>query len=296
MQPNLHSRTAFHGLEPQLAPSTRVTVGELIAAFRQRKVHEVTGAPWSQEELALASGTNQAHISRIESNRKHPQYSTLVRLCDALDLPSVKRSYLLALAGYHVEPSLPAEDDAARVVAELAPVVDGYTYPSLVMDVGERIWYVNSLVAEMWGPCLGGSTQAECLASARGRRSLQFLFELRTREWQQYLLRSEPVMDRHAALFWRAYHRHSQDSDMNKALTSLKTSREFLVRWQEMEEGKGKVTLLEHDSLPLKHPRFGSLRFTIWRTTLAADERFIVSHFPPADEATSRAVQQVLHR
>jgi len=53
-----------------------------------------------------------------------------------------------------------------------------------------------------------------------------------------------------------------------------------------MEEGKRKVTLLEHDSLALKHPRLGKLRFTIWRTTFAADERFMLSHFPPAMRAT----------
>jgi len=79
---------------------------------------------------------------------------------------------------------------------------------------------VNPLVAEMWGPCLGGATQAECVASVRGRRSLQFLFDFRAQEWKEYLLQSAPVMDRHAALFWRAYHLHSQESEMNEALAS----------------------------------------------------------------------------
>jgi transcriptional regulator with XRE-family HTH domain len=294
MQLNPESCGASH--PPRLAPFARTTVGELIAAFRQRKIHDATGAPWSQEELALASGTNQAHISRIESNRKHPQYSTLVRLCEALELPPVKRSYLLALAGYPVEPGLPTTDDVGRVLADLVPVIDCYLYPSLVMDVGERIWHVNPLVVEMWGACLGGTTRSECLASVRGKRSVQFLFNFRAQEWHNRLLQPGQVMDRHAALFWRAYHLHSQDPEMNQALASLKRNPEFLQRWQEMEEGKSKIVLLEHDSLALKHPRFGKLRFTIWRTTFAADERFIVSHFPPADEVTFRAVRKAMRR
>ncbi len=83
---------------------------------------------------------------------------------------------------------------------------------------------------------------------------------------------------------------------MNEALASLKRNPDFLERWVEMEEGKRKVILLEHDSLALRHPRFGRLHFTIWRTTLAADERFIVSHFPPADEVTLRVVRKALRR
>ena len=61
---------------------------------------------------------------------------------------------------------------------------------------------------------------------------------------------------------------------MNQALTALKTNPEFLQRWQDLEEGKVKILLLEHDWLPINHPRLGQLLFMIWRTTLAADERF----------------------
>ncbi len=81
---------------------------------------------------------------------------------------------------------------------------------------------------------------------------------------------------------------------MNQALAALKRNPEFLQRWQDLEEGKVKILLVEHDWLPIQHPRLGQLLFMIWRTTLAADERFIVAHFPPADEATHRAIKQSL--
>ena len=282
---------------PQSVPS-QPTVGEIIAAYRQRQVREFTGEPWSQEDLALAGGTNQAHISRIENNRKHPQYSTLLRLCEALDMPAAKRCYLLALAGYRVEPALPDKAAVDTVLSELAPVIDRYPYPALLMDVGERIWYVNALLSEMWGPCLGGgSTHSKCLLSVRGKRSVQFLFDSTFMPvWMSRLQDPRPVMDRHAFLFWRAYHLHSQEAGMNVALETLKSNHEFLRRWQDLEDGKMKADFVEHDSLPLNHPRFSKIVFAIWRTTVATDERFIVAHFPPADEAAQLAIGCLLRR
>jgi len=156
-----------------------VTVGETIAAYRRRRIRQRTGEPWSQEELALACHTNQAHISRIESNRKHPQYSTLVRLCEALDLPAPKRSYLLALAGYPVQPTLPGRAEVEEITSEIVPILQRYPYPALLMDGGERVWYVNPLLAQMWGAGLGGSDHAECMKSVRGRRTLEFVFDPR---------------------------------------------------------------------------------------------------------------------
>ncbi|HYI96954.1 MAG TPA: helix-turn-helix transcriptional regulator [Bryobacteraceae bacterium] len=278
--------------KPGTAPAT---VGETIAAYRRRRIRQRTGEPWSQEELALACETNQAHISRIESNRKHPQYSTLVRLCEALDLPAPKRSYLLALAGYPVYPTLPGPADVERLTSEIVPVLQRYSYPALLMDVGERVWYVNPLLAQMWGEALGGSDHGECMHSIRGRRTLEFVFDPRFMPvWKGLVQNLERVMDRCVSLFWRAYHLHPQEADMDQVLVTLKCVPEFLQRWQDLEEGKENLLLVEHDWLPIRHPRFGNLRFMIWRTTLATDERFILAHFPPADKQTRQAIKQAI--
>jgi hypothetical protein len=101
-------------------------------------------------------------------------------------------------------------------------------------------------------------------------------------------------MDRHVSLFWRAYHLHPREADMEQTLATLKSEPEFLKRWEELEQGKDHLVLVEHDSLHLRHPSLGPLEFMIWRTTLAADERFIVAHFPAADEATHRAISNLL--
>ncbi len=296
----LSGKNVSNKLEPKLISQTgpsNLTVGETIAALRRRLVRKCTGQPWSQEELALASDTNQAHISRIESNRKHPQYSTLVRLCEALDLPAAKRSYVLALAGYPVQPTLPQRAEVDALLPEVVPVLESYPYPALLMDTGERVWYVNPLVARVWGAALGGSEHRACMKSVQGRRTLEFVFDSRFQPvWRSLVADLDRVMDRHVSLFWRAYHFHPQEADMNQVLAVLKQSPEFLRRWQDLEEGKVKILLVEHDWLPIRHPSQGELRFMIWRTTLAADERFIVAHFPPANEAAHRAISHFLGR
>jgi transcriptional regulator with XRE-family HTH domain len=235
------------GLEPNADFQTGrsdATVGETIAAFRRRRVRKCTGQPWSQEELALASDTNQAHISRIESNRKHPQYSTLVRLCEALNLPAAKRSYVLALAGYPVQPTLPKREEIEALLPEVVPVLESYPYPALLMDTGERVWYVNPLVARVWGIGLGGSEHKLCMKSVHGRRTLEFVFDPRYQPvWQALVPDLDRVMDRHVSLFWRAYHFHPHEADMNQVLKVLKQNPEFLRRWQDLEEGKVKILL-----------------------------------------------------
>jgi len=250
--------------------------------------------PWSQIELAFASGTDQAHISRIESNRKHPQYSTLVRICAALELRPAERQYLFALAGYPTTPPLPNEDEVRAMVFRFTPLINRLPYPALFMDEGERVWYLNGLVAACWGACFGSDRHGECLSLIRGRRNVQFLFHPRHfATWRGYFPKLHQVMDRHVGLFWRAYRLRPLDCDMNETLGALLRHEEFRRRWQALEAGRMNLLLVEHDRLEVSHPHLGMLIFYIWRTKSVADERFIVAHFTPADEATARTIRRL---
>ena len=130
---------------------SHITLGGVIRAYRLRRRSQ-TGQPFSQEELAFASGTDQAHISRIESDQKHPQYSTLCRICDALELSLVEREYLLGLAGYEISPPLPDEKTIEAVVSKLAPLIETYPYPAEIMDESERVWHLNDMGTMVWAP------------------------------------------------------------------------------------------------------------------------------------------------
>ncbi|MCW5980092.1 MAG: helix-turn-helix domain-containing protein [Bryobacteraceae bacterium] len=270
------------------------TVGEAISAYRRRMLQPGSRGPWSQTDLACASGTDQAHISRIESNQKHPQYPTLARICEALDLPPATRHYLFALAGFPTTPPLPNEEAVREELIQFTPLISTLPYPALLMDEGERVWHLNVLLATCWGACFGSDSHRECLSSIRGKRNVQFLFHPKHfPTWRVYFPKLHQVMDRHVGLFWRAYQLRPCDPDMNEALGMLQSHEEFRRRWRALEAGKMNLLLVEHDLLQVAHPRLGSLLFAIWRTKTAADERFILAHFTPVDEATARALSRL---
>jgi DNA-binding XRE family transcriptional regulator len=51
-------------------------------------------APWTQYQLAKASGVSEAAISQIESKGRHPQEATAIRLASALGAPQLLPTHL----------------------------------------------------------------------------------------------------------------------------------------------------------------------------------------------------------
>ena len=160
------------------APRTE-TVGEIIARFRKRLRRPETGSPWSQEDLALAIETDQAHISRIESNQKHPSFSTLAHILDALKLSRTERSYLLARAGYTDHSLPPQAEEVSCVLAKMVPILESFPYPTTLIDDTERIWHFNSVGVGLWGPSFGIEDQERYLEFTRGKRFLQLVLDPR---------------------------------------------------------------------------------------------------------------------
>jgi transcriptional regulator with XRE-family HTH domain len=160
---------------PSHGGTSGATLGETIAAYRLSQ--SPNGKQWSQEELAFACGTHQAHLSLIENNQKHPQLWTLVRICDALGLRQDDRSKLLALAGYHVAPPLPDEAAARSVLSKLVPILESYPYPTILMDEGEVTWHYNSIGTVIFGPLYGFNDLERFRSSTRGTRTFELLFD-----------------------------------------------------------------------------------------------------------------------
>jgi transcriptional regulator with XRE-family HTH domain len=273
-------------------------LGEVIASYRRRRRQPQRNAPWSQEELAFASGTDQAHVSRIESNRQHPEYSTLARICDALDLSQIERAYVLALAGYQIAAPLPDERDVDAVVAKLGPVLEGYPYPASLMDEGERIWHQNRLAVRLFGPLFGASDLAGWAAVARGQRTVEAIFDPdRYAEalprWRAVYEDLDYMLTRNVALFWRACHVRLNDQELNRTVARLMRNPDFRRRWERVESGESDLLFIDHALYGIRHPQFGCLRMNSWRTRTAIDERFIVTHFSPVDAATSHLLQRL---
>lgn len=280
---------------PETGTHTRArndTVGEAIARFRRATHHSNTRSPWSQEELAFAIGTDQAHISRIESNQKHPHYPTLARICEALRLSRGERMYLFALAGYPEGARLPNQQEVGRVLTQMVPLLESYPYPTTLMDEVERLWHFNKVAVALWGPSFGISEQEDFLALARGKRYLELVLDPRIyATWKTYWDDVDGILDRLIATFWRAHHAHAVDREVISAFENLIRRPEFRQRWEAIERGEAQVLFVEYGHYLFHHPKLGPISYNSWRTHPVLDERFVVTHCTPIDSASARAFE-----
>lgn len=70
----------------------------VLAEFGARVQHARVARGWSQSDLADKTGLAQVQISRVETGAREIRLTTLLRLIDALDVPSAQ-----LLDGLHVQ-------------------------------------------------------------------------------------------------------------------------------------------------------------------------------------------------
>jgi len=91
----------------------------------------------SQLELSLKSGLSQRHISFLETGRSAPTRTSLLTLCDALDVPLRERNALLQAAGFSAAFAEQSLDDADMALFRraLQATLDFHEpFPALVLD------------------------------------------------------------------------------------------------------------------------------------------------------------------
>jgi transcriptional regulator with XRE-family HTH domain len=280
------------------APLPTGSLGQIIAFYRRRQHRPRRDHPLSQLDLAVASGTDQAHISRIESDRHHPEHATLVRICDALRLSPDERGHLLALAGYPTTLPLPDEQEVASALSKLAPLVDACPYPAILIDQGLRIWHLNAFVAELWGECYGATDQADCLRRVRGHRTVEMIFDLDYFDhlfprWIAYHEDAEPLLMRKLTLFRRVCNLYPYEPGVRRLVERLKKNPQFLWRWERIERGENELLFIDHVTHTMRNPRWGRIQVDCWQSRAALDERLILCHFSPADDPTARILQRL---
>jgi hypothetical protein len=81
---------------PRDESATGSSLGDLITKYRLRQRHQDDRGHSETWRLpARLTSAYQPH----ENNLYHPQYATLVRICDALALSQTERAYLLPVLG-----------------------------------------------------------------------------------------------------------------------------------------------------------------------------------------------------
>jgi transcriptional regulator with XRE-family HTH domain len=115
---------------PRSTPAARMTIGELLRDWRQRR-------RLSQLELALEAEISTRHLSFVETGRARPSRALLMQLAEVLQVPLRERNALLVSAGFApVFSECPLDDPrlaAARAAVQL--VLDGHEpFPALALD------------------------------------------------------------------------------------------------------------------------------------------------------------------
>jgi len=277
---------------PLLPGPVQNSLGFELARLRRQRTGP-TGAVLSQEELAFCSGTDQAHVSRIENGRRNPEFFTLSRICDALSLTPMERTHLLELAGFNVQAPPPAAKDALAVRNAVGPQLEGLAYPAALIDDTERHWYLNSFAVRLWGHLHGSSDPQTCNLMSTGRRGVEFAFgrdsaSEREDRWRVVYENADEVLDRLVRMFWRVSRVRPRDLEIKRTVDLLSVNPGFRARWERAQAASPIVEYLDHGVVLIKLPDMSpTLRLGAWRTRVSMDDRFLVVHFKPADDSSA---------
>lgn len=267
-------------------------LGQHIRNHRLQLRQEAVNRPWSQEDLAVAIGSDKAHINRIECGRQSPTLDTLSRICDALDLAWPARRRVLGLAGLLKDLPEPRQDDIDKIEPIVARTLGAADHPACLLDQDERIWDVNIGFARVF---LGYSDRAACLAEVTGRSLLELLSEAHPAH--SYIRRTLDNFDELAlrllVILRNALHRCGSSEQYQTLLNDVLADSHLCSLWLQVSAqiGQGKVPdYLDHQSLVISASPIGPYQADVWYASFRSDERFRLMHIVPKSEAVCRSL------
>jgi transcriptional regulator with XRE-family HTH domain len=271
-------------------PPKPLTLGQLLRQYRNR-MRQVNGGPtWTQLDVATVVGTDAAHINRIERDKCAPTLRTLERLCEALILTWQERLLLMSLAGFLVEPPPPVDMDISAIVHREHAALEAAPYGVCLLGTDGRLWDLNETDARLH---FGFADRTVCLETVRGKHVLDLLIDPSTRSWyEENLVDYDAFARRNLARFYSALRSHAGDSYHQSMVTQIAAHPRLSPFWTEIADEDGSHSLthfLDHQTLTIIHPVYGRYSTQVWHATLAADERFFLSHHVPAD-SQSRSI------
>lgn len=276
--------------------SDRVTsndLGDAIRSYRKRRYQIHNGAPWSQEDLAVAIGSDKSHINRIERGHSMPARETLERLSSALELSWPERARLFGLAGYIVEEPEPTVNEIEGVRKLVSPVLAASTYGLLLQDHAMRIWDINNVYAIAFA---GFRDRESCLGHIRGQTVVDQILDPRVGRWFRDVVVDYPSFVRRALIrYLHAYRARLTEEPVALIVERLQRHPDCRAIWDELlqRSDSAATVYLDHHSVRIKHPVFGDYSVRIWHSTLALDNRFFLSHHIPSDALSQSLLEGI---
>jgi transcriptional regulator with XRE-family HTH domain len=280
---------------PTQTPVAGESLGGSIRMYRGRQRQTHTGAPWAQEDLAVAIGSDKSHVNRIERDRCIPTRATLERIANALCLTWFERVELLILANYVVEPPEPTDSEVERVRASVAPLLADSPYGVSLKDRQMRTWDMNDIAAFV---SFGFPNRESGLTRMLGMSTFEEMLDDSIRGWQQRVILDYPAyvtrqLTRCQGLF--RYHRF--DPHLIEYARRVEEDALLGPIWRSLasDPAAGPV-FLDHQVVALNHPELGQISELVWHSSLALDERFLISHHVPAEPSSQRVLEHLWRR
>lgn len=261
-------------------------LGQRIRNHRLQQKQDSSGRPWSQEDLAVAIGSDKAHINRLECGRQSPTYDTLNRICDALDLSWPARRRLLGLAGFLATLPVPSEEETAQIGKRLGRVLHSVSYPAYLVDQEQRICDVNEAFATIF---LAYPDRETCLLEVRQNFLLELLCSSHPASFRlrKALGDFDSLALRHLVLLRRGLQRQPSSVPHQVLLNEVLADRHLCALWLRMCANLQQdmaPQFLDHQVLHIRQSVIGPYSIDLWHSVLQADERFSVVHLVPSDD------------
>jgi transcriptional regulator with XRE-family HTH domain len=284
-----------HQPDPAHADEAQPSLGSLIRRHRLRRSQLHNHQAWTQEDLAVAIGSDKSHVNRIERGHQQPTKQTLIRICDALELSWGERGLLLGLAGFLVEPPAPTPPEIRAVVEQLRATVLAADYSMSLQDTEVRVWELNDIVAYAF---LGYSGRVEALPQVYGVRNMELMLDHPVGEWwRRVIVDFDGYARRHLAQFRRNYRYRQHLPEYQRIMDLILQDRHIHQLWDELVSADASgPRFLDHQRVKLDHPEVGRLAVQIWHSSLISDDRFLLTHLFPADPQTRATFAKLKRR
>lgn len=265
-----------------LSDEQKRELGIMIQDYRHRMTQLNNGKPWTQEDLAVAIGSDKAHVNRLEKGRQVPTEQTLEKICNALELTWEEKRWLITKAGYYAMPPAPEDDEINHVVELMDSHIMKFPHPAILLDQEAIIWDVNDLEAYSF---YGYENREKFMEDCCGLRIIELLMTPSFSNWFEKVIENyDQYLRRQIMRFMMLYIRFQNNDEYQNIKDRIMEIDDMKKVWLNITEHSmetRELLFLNHQILKVNHPEIGHYEVQVWHSEMAFDERFtLIQHIP----------------
>lgn len=270
-------------------------LGIMIQDYRHRMIQINNGKPWTQEDLAVAIGSDKAHVNRLEKGKQVPTEQTLDKICAALNLSWVEKRWLIAKAGYYSMPPSPEDGEIQSVVESLDSYIMKIPNPATLLDQEAIIWDVNDIEAFTF---YGYDDRNRFMEDCGGFRIIELLMTPSFNNWfEKIIVNYDQFLRRQILRFLMLYTRFQNSEEYQNIRDRILEISEMKAVWDDIMEHQNEpddIIFLNHQILEVDHPDIGRYEVQVWHSKMAFDERFNMTQHIPNDTETMQMFMDIV--